>query len=64
MNYSLLSREMICNMIEVQGTATPFDGGFFICSCDKAIPAHLKAIARLDMPSIIVTGGGHESRSR
>ncbi|MFZ5967361.1 MAG: dihydroxy-acid dehydratase [Bacillota bacterium] len=57
MNYSLLSREMIANMIEIQGLATPFDGGMFICSCDKGVPAHLKAIARLDMPSIIFTGG-------
>lgn len=57
MNYSLLSREIICNMIEVQGTATPFDGGMFICSCDKGVPAHLKAIARLNMPSIVMTGG-------
>ncbi|MDD4833254.1 MAG: dihydroxy-acid dehydratase [Lutispora sp.] len=57
MNYSLLSREVICNMIEVHGMATPFDGGMFICSCDKGVPAHLKAIARLDMPSIVFTGG-------
>lgn len=57
MNYSLLSREMIANMIEIQATATPFDGGLYICSCDKGVPAHLKAIARLNMPSIIVTGG-------
>ena len=57
MNYSLLSREFISNMIEIQGTATPFDGGLFICSCDKGVPAHLKAIARLDMPSVIFTGG-------
>lgn len=57
MNYSLLSREVIANMIEIQGTATPFDGGLFICSCDKGVPAHLKAIARLDMPSILVAGG-------
>jgi dihydroxy-acid dehydratase len=57
MNYSLLSREMICNMIEIQAMATPFDGGVFLASCDKGIPAHLKAIARLDMPSIIMPGG-------
>ncbi|MDF2547352.1 MAG: ilvD2 [Anaerosolibacter sp.] len=57
MNYSLLSREMIANMIEIQALATPFDGGMFICSCDKGVPAHLKAIGRLDMPSIIFTGG-------
>ncbi len=57
MNYSLLSREMICNMIEIHAMATPFDGGLFISSCDKGIPAHLKAIARLNMPSIFVPGG-------
>lgn len=57
MNYSLVSREMIANMIEIQGKATPFDGGMFICSCDKGVPAHLKAIARINMPSIIMTGG-------
>jgi len=57
MNYSLLSREMICNMIEIHATATPFDGGLFISSCDKGVPAHLKAIARLNMPSIMVSGG-------
>jgi dihydroxy-acid dehydratase len=57
MNYSLLSREMIANMIEIQALATPFDGGMFICSCDKGVPAHLKVIARLDMPAIIFTGG-------
>ncbi|HYE10611.1 MAG TPA: dihydroxy-acid dehydratase, partial [Patescibacteria group bacterium] len=57
MNYSLLSREMIANMIEIQSLATPFDGGMFICSCDKGVPAHLKAIARINMPAIIFTGG-------
>lgn len=57
MNYSLLSRETICNMIEIHGRTTPFDGGIFICSCDKGVPAHLKAIARLNMPSIVYTGG-------
>lgn len=57
MNYSLASREYIANMIEIHVGATPFDGGVFIASCDKGMPAHLQAIARLDMPSIIVTGG-------
>lgn len=57
MNYSLLSREVIANMIEIQATATPFDGGLFICSCDKGVPAHLKALARINMPAIVVTGG-------
>lgn len=57
MNYSLPSREFIANMIEIQGLATPFDGGLFIASCDKGVPAHLIAIARLNMPSVFVPGG-------
>ena len=56
-NYSLVSRDMICNMIEIHANATPFDGGVFISSCDKAVPAHLMAIGRLNIPSILVTGG-------
>ena len=56
-NYSLCSREMICNMIEIQHNATPFDGCVFLSSCDKAIPAHLMAIARLNQPSIVIPGG-------
>lgn len=57
MNYSLVSREMIANMIEIQAKSTPYDGAIFISSCDKSVPAHLKAIARLNMPSIMVPGG-------
>lgn len=57
MNYSLLSREMMANMIEIHVQATPFDAGVFMASCDKSMPAHLMAIARLDMPAVIVPGG-------
>ena len=57
MNYSLASREYIANMIEIHMGATPYDAGIFIASCDKGMPAHLKAIARVDIPSIILTGG-------
>jgi dihydroxy-acid dehydratase len=56
-NYSLASRDMICGMAEIHAGATPFDGGIFISSCDKAVPAHLMAVGRIDMPSILVTGG-------
>ena len=56
-NYSLASRDMIANMIEIHANATPFDGGVFLASCDKAVPAHLMGIGRLDLPSIVVTGG-------
>lgn len=57
MNYSLLSREMIVNMIEVQMQSTPFDGAVFLSSCDKSVPAHLMAMARNNLPSIFVPGG-------
>lgn len=57
MNYSLVSREYIADMIEIQAMATPFDAGVFIASCDKGLPGNLKALARLNMPSIIITGG-------
>lgn len=56
-NYSLAHRDMICNMIEIHAGATPFDGGVFIASCDKGVPAHLMGIGRTNMPSILVTGG-------
>lgn len=56
-NYSLVSREMIANMIEIQANATPFDGGVFIASCDKGMPGNLIGMARVDLPSIVVTGG-------
>ena len=57
MNYSLVSRDMIANMIEIHALATPFDGGVFVCSCDKGVPAHLMGIGRVNMPSIVLTGG-------
>lgn len=56
-NYSLASRDTIANMIEIHANATTFDAGVFIASCDKAVPAHLMAIGRLGIPSIVVTGG-------
>ncbi len=57
MNYSLVSRDAIADMIEIHAGATPFDGGVFISSCDKAVPAHLMGIGRVNMPAILVTGG-------
>ncbi len=56
-NYSLASRDMICNMIEIHAGATPFDGGVFLSSCDKGVPAHLMGMGRVNMPSVLVTGG-------
>ncbi len=56
-NFSLASREMIANMIEIHASATPFDGGVFIASCDKGLPANLMGLMRVGIPSIVVTGG-------
>ena len=56
-NFSLASRDTLANLIEIHASATPFDAGVFIASCDKAVPAHLMAIGRLNIPSIVVTGG-------
>lgn len=56
-NYSLASREMIANMIEIHGSATPFDGGVYLASCDKGMPASLMGLARLNIPAVVVPGG-------
>lgn len=56
-NYSLASRDAIANMIEIHANATPFDAGVFVASCDKGMPANLMALARINIPSIVVTGG-------
>ena len=56
-NYSLASREMIANMIEIQAGATPFDAGVFISSCDKGVPGNLIGLCRVDIPSIFLPGG-------
>ena len=56
-NYSLASRDAIANMIEIHANATPFDAGVFVASCDKGMPAHLMAVGRLNIPSVVVTGG-------
>ena len=57
MNYILASREAICDMIEVHGSVYPWDGMILAASCDKSIPAQLKAAARLDIPAIFIPGG-------
>ena len=56
-NYSLASREMIANMIEIQANATPFDAGVYIASCDKGIPGNLIGLMRVNIPSVFVAGG-------
>lgn len=60
-NYSLVSRDMIANMIEIHVNSTGFDAGVFIASCDKSVPACLMGIGRNNIPSIMVTGGVMEA---
>ncbi|MEM4694672.1 MAG: dihydroxy-acid dehydratase [Ignisphaera sp.] len=57
MKYSLPSRELIADSIEVMAKAYQFDGLVLIASCDKIIPGMLMAIARLNIPSIFISGG-------
>lgn len=57
MKYPLPSREIITYSIECTIKAHCYDAAVFIGSCDKIIPALLMAAARLDLPSLIVTGG-------
>ena len=56
-NYSLASREMIANMIEIHAGATPFDAGVYLASCDKGMPGNLMGLARADVPGVVVPGG-------
>ncbi len=56
-NYSLASREIIANMIEIHANATPFDAGVYLSSCDKGMPGNLMGMLRVDIPSIMVPGG-------
>jgi dihydroxy-acid dehydratase len=55
--YSLPSREVIADSIEVMIEAHRFDAAVYIPSCDKSIPGHLMAAVRLNLPAIVVTGG-------
>lgn len=56
-NFSLVSREMIANMIEIHANATPFDAGVYLASCDKGLPGNLIGLARADIPALVVLGG-------
>ncbi|MGC9191485.1 MAG: dihydroxy-acid dehydratase [Conexivisphaera sp.] len=57
MKYSLPSREVIADSIEVMANAHRFDGLVLLTNCDKITPGMLMAAARLDLPTIVVTGG-------
>ena len=57
MKYSLASRELIADSIEIMATAHPFDALVFIPNCDKIVPGMLMAALRLNIPSIFISGG-------
>lgn len=57
MKYSLGSRELIADSVEVMATAHAFDAMVMIPNCDKIVPGMLMAAARLDLPAIFISGG-------
>jgi dihydroxy-acid dehydratase len=57
MRYSLPSRELIADSVEVMAQAHPFDGLVFIPNCDKIVPGMLMAAGRLNLPALFVSGG-------
>ncbi len=61
MGYSLPSREVIADTIEIMARAHCLDGLVLLCGCDKIVPGQLMAALRLDLPTILVTGGCMEA---
>ena len=57
MKYSLASRELIADSIEVMAIAHAFDAMVMVTNCDKIVPGMLMAAARLNLPAVIVSGG-------
>src|SRR5512132_3040423 len=57
MKYSLASRELIADCVETMLRAHCFDGVVCIPNCDKIVPGMLMAAARVDIPTVFVSGG-------
>ncbi|SHN51655.1 dihydroxy-acid dehydratase [Desulfovibrio litoralis] len=57
MRFSLPSRELIADSIEIMATAHPFDALVFIPNCDKSVPGMLMAMLRMNVPSVLISGG-------
>ena len=57
MKYSLASRELIADSVEIMAMAHPFDALVLVPNCDKVVPGMLMAALRLNIPSIVVSGG-------
>ncbi len=57
MKFSLPSREIIADSIEIMATAHPFDALVCVTNCDKIVPGMLMAMLRLNIPALIISGG-------
>jgi len=57
MKYSLASREVIADSIELVASAHPFDGLILVPNCDKIVPGMMMAMARVNIPAILLSGG-------
>jgi dihydroxy-acid dehydratase len=57
MNYSLVSREVIADSVEIMARAHALDGLVLITNCDKIVPGMVMAAGRLDLPAVVVSGG-------
>ncbi|MBW2265719.1 MAG: dihydroxy-acid dehydratase [Deltaproteobacteria bacterium] len=57
MKYSLASRELIADSVEVMAISHAFDAMVMVCNCDKIVPGMLMAAARLNLPTVVVSGG-------
>jgi len=57
MNFSLPSRELVADSVELVAHGLPFDGMIFVTNCDKITPGMLMAMGRLDIPAVLVSGG-------
>ncbi len=57
MKYSLASRELIADSIEIMAMAHPFDGLMLVANCDKIVPGMLMAALRLNIPAVLISGG-------
>lgn len=57
MKYSLPSRELIADSVEVMARAHPFDGLVLVPNCDKVVPGMMMAALRVNIPAIVISGG-------
>jgi dihydroxy-acid dehydratase len=57
MKYSLASREVVADSVEIMARSHAFDGLVLVPNCDKIIPGMMMAAARLDIPAIVISGG-------